>query len=218
MTPHDIGTPMSAEEFLAACPVSRETMARLDAYLELLRRWNGKINLVSAKSLADPWRRHMLDSAQLARYLPKRTERVLVDMGSGAGFPGLVLAILGVGEVHLVEANNRKAVFLEEAARTTGTAVTVHARRLEDVTNLAADVVTARALAPIEGLLRYAGPFLRRPGPDLPWAAGSIALFLKGRGAAAELTQAQKSWNITAESFPSLTDRQGKVLRLTVPD
>jgi 16S rRNA (guanine527-N7)-methyltransferase len=184
--------------------VSRETLERLKLYESLLRKWQPAINLVSAKTLDDVWGRHFLDSAQLHLLIPKET-RVLVDLGSGAGFPGLVLAILGVPEVHLVESDTRKAAFLREVARTTGTAVAIHATRIESLTPFPAGVVTARALAPLVNLLKMAHPFM---GP------GSAAFFLKGQGASDELTEAGRYWKMQAETYESLTDSSGSILSL----
>lgn len=185
-------------------PVSRETLERLTVWLELLRTWQRAINLVGASTLADPWRRHILDSAQLHAHLP-RGPVALADLGSGAGLPGLVLAALGVPEVHLIEADRRKAQFLREAARRMGLAgVTVHAQRIEAVT-LAVDVVTARALAPLRDLVPLAVPLLR-PGGRL--------LLLKGRTAAAELTALREHWTMRVAIQPSRADPEGCVLVL----
>jgi 16S rRNA (guanine527-N7)-methyltransferase len=196
------------EAFAAATNVSRETLQRLRLYADLLRKWQKSINLVAADSLDDLWRRHMLDSAQLYRLLPTADCR-LVDMGSGAGFPGLVLAVMGVRDVHLVEADGRKCVFLAEAARICGLEPgrnpTIHRARLEDLSGLAADVVTARACAPLDRLLAYAERLL---GP------GGICLFLKGATVEDELTAAQKTWRMTVERLPSLSDPSGTILRI----
>lgn len=183
--------------------VSRETRTRLERHLELLRQWQKRINLVGPATLADAWQRHTLDSAQLFALLPATTRR-LVDLGSGAGFPGLVLAILGVPEVHLVEADRRKAAFLREAARLTGTDnVVVHARRIEELAPFPADVVTARALAPLPRLLALAAPFL---GP------GGVAIFPKGREVAAELTAAAQHWTMQVEQVASATAPGARIL------
>jgi 16S rRNA (guanine527-N7)-methyltransferase len=128
-----------------------------------------------------------------------------VDLGSGAGFPGLVLAIMGAPDVHLVESDSRKCAFLREAARLTGTSVTIHNKRIEQVAPLEADVVTARALAPLSKLLDWAFPHL---------APGAECLFLKGRGADDELTATAKEWNIALDRIVSLTDPAGLVLQL----
>jgi 16S rRNA (guanine527-N7)-methyltransferase len=195
---------LTPEGFARLVHVSRETLDRFRAYHELLAAWNRRINLVGRDTMGDPWRRHFLDSAQLFPLLPPKA-RVLVDLGSGAGFPGLVLAILGVAEVHLIEADQRKAAFLREAARVAAVSARIHARRIEQVPPFVADVVTARALAPLPALLDLAAPFL---GPK------TVCLFLKGQGAAEELTAAAEAWKMRAERFPSVSDPAGTILRL----
>jgi 16S rRNA (guanine527-N7)-methyltransferase len=200
--------PLTPEAFAATCDVSRETLERLRRYAEILVKWQKTINLVSPDSLNDLWRRHMLDSAQLRSFLPPEA-RSLVDMGSGAGFPGLVLAILGAPDVHLIESDARKCVFLAEAARAAGLTVgqspTIHRARLEEIADLRVDVVTARACAPLVQLLAYAEPLLQ---------ADSICLFLKGGRVDEELTEAKKTWRMTVERFPSLSDPTGTILRI----
>lgn len=196
--------PLGAEGFAELVPVSRETLARLEAYAALLAQWSARINLVGRDTLADPWRRHFLDSAQLRTHVPG-TARSLIDLGSGAGFPGLVLAILGVPEVELVEADSRKSAFLREAARVTETPVMIRPSRIEAVPPHPVDVVTARALAPLDRLLDMARPFL---GPD------TLCLFPKGERAAAELTLARARWTMTASLSPSVSDPRGVVLQL----
>ena len=196
--------PLSREGFAASLGVSRETLDRLTVYLDLLHRWQRAINLVGPATLADPWRRHILDSAQLLTHLPAGTTS-LVDLGSGAGFPGMVLAVLGVPGVVLIESDRRKAQFLREVARATGTEVTVRAERIENLAGWPADVITARALAPLPRLLPLAERFL---------AADSVCLFLKGYNAERELTQALKSWHMVPEMFASLSAPTGTVLKL----
>lgn len=196
--------PLSREAFANQVGVSRETLDRLSVYLDLLRRWERAINLVGPATLEDPWRRHFLDSAQLAAFVPDRAKS-LVDLGSGAGFPGMVLAIMGVPGVHLIESDRRKAQFLREVARATGTPVTIHAARIEDVPGWPADVISARALAPLPRLLDLAERFL---------ASDSVCLFLKGRSGLCELTEAQAGWHMVAEVLPSLSDPTGLVLQL----
>lgn len=193
--------------------VSRETMARLELYVALLRKWQAKINLVAPSTLESIWSRHILDSAQLWPHLPSGTER-LVDMGSGAGFPGLVLAILGVPQVHLLESDSRKAAFLREAARQTAATVTIHNARIERVPAFPVQVVTARALASLADLLALAAPFLGNTEDTLGSRSG-VGLFLKGQSWEEELTAARKGWNMQIESFASLTDTQARVLRLS---
>lgn len=190
--------------------VSRETIVRLDIYVDLLERWQGVQNLVSSKTLADLWTRHIWDSAQLLPFLGPA--RHIADLGSGAGFPGLVLAILlsGTSEatVHLVESNRRKAAFLQEVVRATGVKASVHPLRIEDFVAHCTepiDVIVARALAPVAKLLALSEPLLKK---------GARALFLKGQDVEMELTQASKSWRLTASIVPSVTDSGGRILRI----
>lgn len=195
---------LGPQGFVRLFPVSRETFDRLALYVDLLDRWNQRINLVGRDTMGDVWRRHILDSAQLFRLIPPRA-RVLVDLGSGAGLPGLILAILGVPEVHLVESDQRKAAFLREALRVTGTKAQLHVQRIEAVPPFPADVVTARALAPLADLLGLAEPFLAR---------STICLFLKGKAADDELTRAEEAWKMRVERVPSASDPSGTILRL----
>jgi 16S rRNA (guanine527-N7)-methyltransferase len=201
------------KDFQKATGVSRETLARLEAMLASLDKWQKTINLISAKSREGLWRRHMLDSAQLMAHLPPGPEdRVIADLGSGGGFPGLVLAILGAGHVHLIESDQRKCAFLREAARETAAPVTVHARRTENLKSDElqpgpVDVIVARALAPLDRLLDLASPLM---------TGDNVCLFLKGQDVALELTRATKSWNMEVESIPSRSDPEhaGTILRL----
>jgi 16S rRNA (guanine527-N7)-methyltransferase len=198
------GPPLSPEAFGEELHVSRETLERLTVYLELLRRWQRAINLVGQGTLGDPWRRHFLDCAQVAALVPAGAA-TLVDLGSGAGFPGMVLAILGVQGVELIESDLRKAQFLREVARATGASVKVHGARIEHLAGWPADVITARALAPLPRLLVLAERFM---------TADSVCLFLKGRSGARELTEARVSWHMKAEMLPSLSQPTGMVLQL----
>ena len=204
MSGADRRQPLGIAEFQRLTGVSRETLDRLERYLACLERWQGAVNLVGPASLRDVWRRHFLDSAQLWAYLPSPAARV-VDLGSGAGFPGLVLAILGAGDVHLIEANRRKAAFLHEAARRTGTAVSIHAGRIESMPSLAADMVTARGCAPLDKLLDLAVSHLRNHG---------YCVFVKGKTVDAELTEARKRWKMRISRFPSRSHPSGVVLKL----
>ncbi len=197
-------TALTAAEFAALVPVSRETLDRLRLYTELLGKWTRKINLVAPASMGDVWRRHILDSAQLYRLLPPETS-TLVDLGSGAGLPGLILALLGVPDVHLVESDLRKAAFLREAARQTGTKLTIHAKRIEAAPAIQADIVTARALARLANLIDHAQRFLKPAG---------TCYFLKGALLADELTEARESWHMEVSEFPSLSDASGVIVKL----
>lgn len=195
---------MTPAAFQAATGVSRETLDRLTLYADLLVKWQKKINLVGPATIPDLWRRHMLDSAQLWSYLPEGLPR-LVDIGSGAGFPGLVLAIMGVPDVHVIESDQRKCTFMREVARQTGAQVTVHTRRIEQVRDMTAPVVTARALAPLPKLIELAAPLLDD---------GGQMLFLKGQNIGEELTEARKIWIFEDNRSPSQSDPSGFVLRL----
>lgn len=195
---------MTPQEFIREANVSRETCARFEAYANLLTIWHKKINLVSDTTLKDLWRRHFLDSIQVFD-LASSGARVWLDLGSGAGFPGLVLSILGVPEVHLVESHSRKAAFLIEAARVTASKPIIHNARLESLAPWPVDVITARAFAPLPRLLDLAKAFID-PMTTL--------ILLKGQGVEAELTEASKSWIMQPERFPSRSDPRGVVLRL----
>ncbi len=204
---------LTAGDFQRSLGVSRETRDKFERYATLLTKWTAAINLVSPQSLPDLWRRHFLDSAQLQRYLPlpsEGSERIILDLGSGGGFPGMVLAILGCGRVHLVESDQRKAVFLQEVARETGTTVMIHNRRLETLDPFPVDIVTCRAFAPLPRILRLSEPFLRSETEN----DGPVGLFLKGRNVDQELTEAGKTWRLRIERFESITDPEGSILRL----
>jgi len=202
--PDALPEPFGPAEFQTLSGVSRETLARLKLFVSLLEDWNARMNLVSAKSLADVWKRHVWDSAQLFPLL-RSDARSLVDLGSGAGFPGLVLAILlgGGTRVVLYEAIAKKCRFLEEVAHRTEAAVEVRNGRIEDAKREPFDVVTARACAPLDQLLSYAAHFQ---------AKNTQCLFLKGQSVGAELTEMSKSWTMTVEQHPSRSDPSGVIL------
>jgi 16S rRNA (guanine527-N7)-methyltransferase len=199
-------TGFGAEEFAAATGVSRETLARLQRYADLLLDWNSRHNLVSPRSLEDLWRRHFWDSAQLAPLVPENA-RTLADLGSGAGFPGLVLAELLRNriQVTLHEATAKKCAFLLAAADAMELKVTVENRRMEEALAKPFEVVTARACAPLPKLLGYAHHFI---GPN------SVCLLLKGQNVGSELTEAHKYWKMKVRQIPSLTDPSGVILEL----
>jgi len=201
---------LDRDQIVGRLAVSRETGERLDAYVDLLRHWQSVKNLVAASTIDQIWQRHVFDSAQLFDHL--KGARVVADLGSGAGFPGLVLAILLSGQagarVHLVESNGRKASFLREAARVTAAPATVHPVRIEAFTASVPsgiEIVTARALASLSELLALSEGLLK---------AGARALFLKGQDVEQELTQATKSWRISSELIPSLSDPSGRIVHI----
>ncbi|WP_342627383.1 16S rRNA (guanine(527)-N(7))-methyltransferase RsmG [Nguyenibacter vanlangensis] len=176
---------------------------RLDAFAAILTRWNARINLVSPRDLPHLWDRHIADSLQLADLVPPGAR--LADLGSGGGFPGLIIAIATGTDVTLIESDQRKAAFLREAARATGTSVTVLASRIEDADIPQVQVVTARALAALPQLLDWASRFL---APD------GFCLFLKGRNVTDELTAAAAGWHMTISRLPSRTNADGTILKL----
>lgn len=196
---------------LALTPVSRETLDRLDRFVAVLLEWQQRMNLIASSTEPKLWTRHVADSLQLVALAPQA--QIWVDLGSGAGFPGVVLACALAdrpgARVHLVERSTKKAAFLREAVHATGAPAEVHAVRVEDfVENLAApvDVVTARALAPLAGLLTATYPLLK---------TGTLGLFPKGQDVGAELTEAAKCWSIQSSLVPSLTDPKARIVRIT---
>jgi 16S rRNA (guanine527-N7)-methyltransferase len=198
--------PLNPNGFAALTGVSRETLARLDAYAALLWQWSARINLVGASTLPDLWRRHFLDSAQLFPLVPAAAQS-LVDLGSGAGFPGLVLAIIGVPGVELIESDARKCAFLREAARIAAAPVTIRNARIEALPpQVAAAVVTARGVAPLDRLLVLAQRFI---GPN------TVCLFPKGEAAAQEVAAAQHAWRMDVTTHQSRSDPRGVVLCLS---
>jgi 16S rRNA (guanine527-N7)-methyltransferase len=194
--------PMRAEDFAERHGVSRETLGRLQAYADCLATWQEKMNLVGRSTMEDLWRRHMQDSAQLLRHVPRGCRR-LIDLGSGAGFPGLVLSIMGVQGVELVESDQKKAAFLRAAALASGSDAVVHACRAEDLPVGHADAVTARALAPLDRLVPMVAPFL---------AEGSVAILPKGSSVEGELKAVARHWHLWYTRHTSMTDPRGSIL------
>jgi 16S rRNA (guanine527-N7)-methyltransferase len=193
---------------LRLTPVSRETLARLDTFVETLLTWNARTNLIAASTVPHLWTRHVADSLQLLDLAPNA--KTWVDLGSGAGFPGLMIAIALADtpgtKVHLVESSTKKSAFLREAARLTSAPAVVHAERIEkfvDAFRGPVDAVTARALAPLKLLLDQSVSLLK---------TGALGLFPKGQDVDAELTAATKYWNIKVNLAPSRTDPKGRIV------
>lgn len=195
-----------AASFAKATGASADQVADLERFRALLEDWNGRINLVSAASLAEFWPRHAFNSAQLLALAPDA--RTWVDIGAGAGFPGLVLAILKKGEpgakVHLVESQAKRCRFLSEVVAALELPAEVANARAEELA-LRANVVTARAVAPLTRLLGFACPSLDK---------GGIGLFLKGQGAEAEIAEAKKAWRFTCNILKSRSDPSGRILKV----
>ena len=188
-------------------PVSHETVTRLDQFVELFLRWQRAVQLVSVASLPRLWTRHIADSLQVVDLAPDA--KSWADLGTGGGFPGLVVAIALADRagamVHLVESDSRKAAFLREAARQTQAPAKIHVERIESVAKRigSVEVVTARALAPLTRIIELSEPFLSR---------GATGIFMKGQDVDNELTEAAKSWKIQSRLMPSRTDPRGKIL------
>lgn len=182
--------------------VSRETLEKLEFYASEIRRWNPVINLVSKASLADIWARHILDSAQVYP-LGNANAGLWLDIGSGGGFPGIVMAIMGAPQMVLVESDQRKATFLRQVSRQLGLDLQVIAKRIDDLPPFGAQTMTARALAALTQLLPYAYTHL---------AAEGSAIFPKGRQVAEELAVAQAKWRFEHRLVPSRTDTDAALL------
>ena len=183
--------------------VSRETLSRLETYADLLTKWNKTTNLIAPSTVPQLWQRHMLDSAQLWPFI--QDAQGLIDLGSGAGFPGVVLAIMGLSRVHLVESDQRKAAFLREALRVGGTTATVHAHRFEALGPIPFTHITARAVASVPELLEVTAAMA---SPETTF------VLLKGQKIEDELTAAHKMWKMRVEIYPSRTDPTGRIVIL----
>lgn len=197
------------EDFRTHFDVSRETIERLQIYNSLLSKWNPKINLVAKSTIDDVWHRHFADSAQLWP-LADNPKGSWLDIGSGAGFPGLVIAAIAAEKspslkVSMIESDVRKSVFLQTVAREMGIESEIITKRIEDVSSRSANIISARALASVDKLLGFAEKHLAKDG---------ICLFPKGANVDSELTEAASSWHIEYDKFPSITDSQAVILRI----
>lgn len=200
---------ITEENFQSKFDVSRETMNRLQAYVALLKKWNPKINLVAKSTLQDVWHRHLADSAQLWALAPEGAKHWL-DIGSGAGFPGLVIAAIAAEKapemvVTMVESDRRKSVFIQTVAREMGVSVKMKTDRIESLSSESADILSARALAPLPQLLEFAEQHRKADG---------ICLFLKGARVDSELTESSSCWHMSYKKFPSITDASAAILRI----
>ncbi len=198
-------SPLGPDGFQKASNVSRETLDRLTVYAGLLEKWQKAINLVGKSTLSDIWRRHMLDSFQLLA-LTDRTRGSWIDLGSGAGFPALVVAICSEFDVQAVESDQRKCLFMSNVSRETSANLVVHKERIEEMAPVPADIISARALAPLDRLLDLAAPFVHD---------ATEILFLKGQDVDEELTKASKCWIMEIERHRSLTSEDGSILKIT---
>lgn len=201
--------PFTAAEFAQTTNVSRETLAAYQVWHDLLVRWNAKINLVSSSTISDFWERHALDSWQITASLPNGDFKA-IDLGSGAGFAGIAVAIyakeIGIGNITFVESAGKKANFLRTLIRELALPAVVLNERAENVSRETYDLVTARAFAPFSPLLSYAQKF---------WGQSTIGLFHKGENYGEELTQAVKTWHFAHEITPSISHDAGVILKIT---
>ena len=198
------------KKFIENFSVSHETICQLKTYLSLLQEWQTKFNLVSKSSLEDAWNRHFLDSMQLFKYIPQ-SAKTLVDFGSGAGFPGMVLAIMAKEntpylKVTLVESIKKKTMYLNEVAKVTSTPVTIINDRIENLPPQKADVITSRAMCSLDELLKYAYRFTSRK---------TKCIFPKGKKYAEEISEAEKHWNFEYKIIPSMTSEEGAIVIIT---
>ena len=203
------------EKFSSHVFVSRETYDRLCLFQKILIKWQKSINLISKNTIENTWERHFLDSAQLYKFV-RDIEGNIIDFGSGAGFPGMVLAIMGKKNIHLVESDYKKCVFLKEIAMLTETDITIHNCRIEELNFINVDLVTCRALASLKKLIHYVEVFInkslgeRQQYPKL--------LFLKGKSYFSEIIELSKIKKISFEEYPSITDKDGRILYISKVD
>lgn len=201
-----------ADSLLNIPGVSRETLEKLQIYADLLVKWQKSINLVSNSTLEDMWRRHFLDSVQLyPLFEPINSskslrDRKILDIGSGAGFPGLVLSILGLGQCHMVESNAKKCAFMNQVIRAVECDAVVHGERVEEMSPFPVNYITSRACASLDKLFDLGQNFL---GED------TRCIFLKGQLADEEIRAAKVNWSFGVEKFTSQTDPSGMVLRIS---
>lgn len=194
-----------AKSFLAATDVSRETMEDIRRYAQLLEKWQKKINLVSASTLPTLWSRHFYDSFQLKRLFEGKNPKIL-DIGSGAGFPGLLLSMLDIGEFHMVESNNKKCAFMRQVIREANCNAVVHHERAENLAPFHVDYIISRACASLDKLFNLGRNFIHNE---------TICLFLKGRVAEQEIVEARANWQFEVEKFTSATEESGVILKLS---
>ena len=203
------------EKFSSHVFVSRETYDRLCLFQKILIKWQKSINLISKNTIENTWERHFLDSAQLYKFV-RDIEGNIIDFGSGAGFPGMVLAIMGKKNIHLVESDYKKCVFLKEIAMLTETDITIHNCRIEELNFINVDLVTCRALASLKNLIHYVEVFInksfgeRQKYPKL--------LFLKGKSYFSEIIELNEIKKISFEEYPSITDKDGRILYISKVD
>jgi len=182
------------DDFVQKIEVSRETYHRLENYIALLKKWQGKINLISDSTVSDIWKRHIMDSGQLMKYLSESDK--IIDIGSGAGFPGMVLAVLGIKNMTLVESDTRKAAFLREAARVAGVEINIINQRIESIAHQDINVITARGFASIDKMFSMIAHIVN---------ISIKLLLLKGKSYLEEVEEAKRNWSFDYQTYPSIT-------------
>jgi 16S rRNA (guanine527-N7)-methyltransferase len=198
---------MNSDDFQERLSVPRETMDHFITYSDMLDKWQKAINLVSKSTLQDKWLRHFFDSAQLMEHINTEGKPLkILDLGSGAGFPGLVISLLGAGEVHLVEGVGKNCSFMKQVIQQTGMDAVVHNERIEQMEPFKVDLITARACADLESLLDLTSPFMTDK---------TECLFLKGERADEEIAGALKKWCFDVKKIPSKSEESGMVLSLS---
>lgn len=195
---------MTPKGFQERAAVSRETLEKLETHLAMLVKWQKAVNLVGKSTLEDPWRRHVWDCFQLTELFPSGA-RTIVDLGSGAGFPALVLAATGWYTVHAVEADERKCVFMQEVARAARIDIKIHNARIEDMQAFPADVITARALGPLSALFDYVEPLV---------SGGGVCFFPKGVRVQEELDVVTPHWSFECIQHPSKAEKDAVILEI----
>jgi 16S rRNA (guanine527-N7)-methyltransferase len=190
------------EEIRKFYPISDDEIERLNSFVDLLLEKNENYNLIGKSTIPDLWERHILDSAQLLKYIPNK-EVVVGDFGSGAGLPAIILSILGVGEIHLIEKSFRKCEFLSLAAKISKNKIIIHQQKVEEIQNLKFGIAISRAFAPLDKLIAIVKPFLKDDG---------FGIFLKGKTFENEINLAKKNNRFKHESHLSLTSNESRVL------
>ena len=205
----------SYEKFCSHVFVSRETYKKLCVFQKNLIKWQKSINLISTNTIKNAWERHFLDSAQLFAFV-NGIKGNIIDFGSGAGFPGMVLAIMGKKNIHLVEADHKKCVFLKEIAMLTETDITIHNCRIEDLNFINVELITCRALAPLNNLIDYVEIFINKSLQEKQ--KFPKMLFLKGKSYYSEVLELNNDKKISIEEYPSITDKNAKILYINNVD
>lgn len=197
------------EEFCSYQHVSRETFNKFEIFIEVLLKWQKSVNLISNSTINTIWKRHFLDSAQLYTYSQDIKGNIL-DIGSGAGFPGMILAMMGNNNVNLIESDQKKCIFMREVARLTNTKVKIYNCRIEDLDYMKPELIISRALAPLSKLIEYVDNHMNKNIEENK--ATPKLLFLKGKNYNNEIYDLLKIRKLEIDIFPSITDDFGKVL------